>query len=472
MGWENPGSTRAAVLGLDLKHFRYAGSDTDALRRIRLVLAPGSLTAIVGSSGSGKSTLGLVLAGMLPRPGTDTLVARVTLAGQEIEFGPANTPRIDPGPWAHHIGLLPQEAAHYLSGIRETVAEELAFSLENAGTARPEMERRVSRIVQRFSLGHLLQRDPARLSGGQQRLVALAALAVNEPSIVVLDEPLAGLDAAAAARVVEFINQLRAAGTALVVLARSEDVLTERADEVLQLAQGQLYTVESLKRSNRGSGVAPRRDPLANQAKTVLDFTGVRLRYPGAEVPVVDGLDLRVRAGECVALSGANGTGKSTVLKAAAGLLKPNTGSIQRNAETGLLLQNPSDQLFERTVRREVGFGLPKRGRQSGLVDEVLGRLGLLAFAEVHPYELPASLRRLVALATVLVRDPMVLLLDEPTEALDEAGLRRLHEVIDSLLERGRSVLLSTHDQQFMRAVAHRVHRMEASPPGKHPAAR
>ena len=203
----------------------------------------------------------------------------------------------------------------------------------------------------------------------------------------------------------------------------------------------------------------------------LLEFSGVHLGYPGSAGPVVAGLDLQLRAGECVALAGPNGTGKTTVLKAAAGLMRPAAGRVAGNASSGgsvgLLLQNPVDQLFERTVRREVAFGLPKRGPQAARIPEVLASLGLADEAETHPYELPASARRLVALATVLVREPTVLLLDEPTEALDADGLARLHAAIGSVLDRGGAVLLATHDEAFMAATAHRVHRMEPAGPSR-----
>lgn len=159
-------------------------------------------------------------------------------------------------------------------------------------------------------------------------------------------------------------------------------------------------------------------------------------------------------------LAGANGTGKTTLLKAAAGLLKPIAGKLRVAADSGMLLQNPSDQLFERTVTREIAFGLPKKELQRARVPRILEQLGLASYAQTHPYELPASARRLVALATVLVREPRLLLLDEPTEALDSAGLQILNEVIDSVLERGGAVLFSSHDERFIARTAHRVHRM------------
>ncbi|WP_411732903.1 ABC transporter ATP-binding protein [Paeniglutamicibacter sp.] len=456
-----------AVLGLELERFRYSGAGGDTLGGINLSLAPGSLTVIVGDSGSGKSTLGAVLAGMLPRHDGDELEATLRLAGETIRHTIGTGPRIDPVGWARQVGMLPQDARHYLSGVRETVEEELALGLENIGVPRAQMRERIAALADRLGLHALLPRNPAKLSGGQERLVALAALALDAPGVLVLDEPLAGLDSAAAAHVAALVGRLRTGGAALVLLTRSLDQLAAGADRVLFLRGGSCHPADTAEAAGAmPKAPATHRIPRTDAA-VLLEFAGADLGYPGYADPVVAGLDLRVKAGECIALAGANGSGKTTVLKAAAGLLRPGAGRVWNRTSAGgavgLLLQNPSDQLFERTVRREVAFGLPRRGPERTRVPAVLASLGLDAHAETHPYELPASARRLVALATVLVREPQVLLLDEPTEALDADGLARLQAALGAVLDRGGAVLLATHDEAFMAATAHRVHRMEAA---------
>ncbi|KSU65985.1 ABC transporter ATP-binding protein [Arthrobacter sp. NIO-1057] len=447
----------AAVLGLSLRSFTYLDGQAPVLHNVEIEVFPGSLTVISGQSGSGKSTLGAILAGLLPRHGMDELVGTISVAETQIEFSKSVTPRVDVSQWAKHTGLLPQDAGHYLSGIRGTVAEELAFSLENAGVPREQMCQRVQELAHKLHLEHLLERNPQQLSGGQERLVALAALAMSEPDVLVLDEPLAGLDQQASAVVSTMITTLRAQGTALVVLSDSIRAWAHEADSLWSLEQGMLKALSSdeQEQQNRTTRETPRSVP--EDSRVLLSLNSVKLAYPGASHPAVQDLDLEVRAGQCIGLAGANGSGKTTLLKAIAGLLTPVAGRLESFGESGLLLQNSSDQLFERTVLREVTFGIPKRSPLQQRVPEVLAQLGLEAYAQTHPYELPASARRLVALATVLVRDPEILFLDEPTEALDEAGEAILQEVIRSVLERGGAVVLSTHDAEFMKSTAHRV---------------
>ena len=461
---ENTRTGNSVLLELNIKCFRYSGAELDSLQDIKMTLSPGSLTVIVGESGSGKSTLGEVLAGILPRQGADQCRGTINLAGQRIEYTDLESQRINVAGWAKHVGLLPQEAGHYLSRIRETVAEELVFSLENEGRSRDEMRQRIAGLSKHLNLDHLLEHDPAKLSGGQERLVALAALAISEPSVMVLDEPLAGLDSEATAAVTEMISQLRTGGIAMVVLSRTAKPWVDNADTLMKLAKGQLSKDSAEDHLRDSVSVPTQRRAIPGKAEVLLDFSGVQLGYEDAARPVLDGLDLQVRAGECVGLAGSNGSGKTTVLKAASGLLRPTAGELAVSAPTGMLLQNSSDQLFERTVMREVSFGLPKKGTQRLRVPEVLTRLGLQDFADTHPYELPASARRLAALATVLVREPQILLLDEPTEALDSEGMIRLQQVIESVLNRGGAVLLSTHDRDFMHSTTHRVHQMPGKP--------
>lgn len=448
------------VLGLDLHSYTYLDAQSSVLHDIHLEIQPGSLTVISGHSGSGKSTLGAALAGLLPRYDMDQLVGSVRVDGTNIEFSESSKPRVDIAQWSKHVGLLPQEAGHYLSGIRGTVSEELSFCLENQGMPREQMRQQNTTLAQRLRLEHLLERHPQQLSGGQERLVAMAALAISEPEVLVLDEPLAGLDKQATALVSEMINLLRAQGTALVVLADSAQFWAQEADALWSLEQGTLHRLSSVEQQHQVKAPTVERQQVSDDSRVLLNMSSVQLAYAGAARPAVQDLDLQVRAGQCLGLAGANGSGKTTVLKAMAGLLKPTAGTLETYGQTGLLLQNSSDQLFERTVLREVSFGIPKKSPLRKRVPDVLVQLGLDHHADTHPYELPASARRLVALATVLVREPQILLLDEPTEALDEAGEVILREVINSVLERGGAVVLSSHDEQFMQRTTDRVHVM------------
>lgn len=434
------------VVDLRLKSFRYAQAEKPLFRDLDLKLRPGTLTVIVGGSGSGKSTLGAVLAGILPRPGLDMMEATFVVEGQRIQHTADSSPRIDSSAWAQHIGFLPQDPGEYLSGIRETVKEELVFSLENRAVSREAMEERIKSVVEMFDIGHLLNRDPSKLSGGQERIAALAALVMDDPQVLVLDEPLAGLDAVAREAVLNAIDTLTAANKTVLLLCRDSGKLPMSADDVFCIRESTLVSSALPEESQEVDGAWPSQGDCSGQTgEVLLSFRNVSLGYGKKATPIVENFSFDLHAGECVALTGPNGSGKTTLLKAATGLIKPIGGSISRHGKVGLLLQNPNDQLFERTVRRDIGYGLPNDKDSLRRIDEVLERLTLTDLAEVHPYELPMSKRKLVALGTVLVHEPKILLMDEPEEPLDQRDGLVLREVIRTYTESGGTVLLTHH---------------------------
>lgn len=504
-----------SLLAAAIRGFTYHGDDAPALRDVDLTLRSGTLTAVLGGSGSGKTTLGKILAGWLRAGAAGSLRGGLALGGERLEFsGGDGDPRIDPAAWSGRVGYVPQDAATMLSTVRHTVAEELAFGLENRGVPRPEMLRRVALTAERTGLGGLLERNPERLSGGELRRLAVACAVIGEPEVLILDEPLASLDPAGAQGIARLVDDLRAAGTAVVVLGQAADGLARSAAHWLVLADGTAVVAgeprdipEQLLRDagvlagdaaggvrhpapvdpaaapvlelrDAGFGYAPGGAGPARSGPLLSRLRPARLRRERADdadiPPLLRGLDLAVRPGEIVAVTGPNGAGKSTLLRLANGLLQPRHGEVRvlgapiagvpagRVADSvSLLFQQPRDQLFERTVLREVGFGLRRLAGPDGDAPAralaALTAVGLAGAAAAHPAELPSSRQRLLALATVMARRPALLALDEPTVGLDRHGLVRLHAAVADAAGRGAGVLLVTHDAAYARAAAHRV---------------
>lgn len=489
------------VLAAGIHTFTFHGATSPALREIRLSVMPGTLTAVLGGAGSGKTTLAKVLAGWL-RPGqAGRLTGTLQLGEARLEFrGGDDDPRIDPAAWSQRVAYVPQDAAAMLSSVRSTVAEELAFGLENRGMPRGDMHTEVARTAALTGLAALLGQDPATLSGGELRRLAVGCAVITRPEVLVLDEPLASLDAAGAAQLLELLRGLLDAGTAVVLLSQVADGLARTAAHWIILDCGtvtasgppaSLTGGVSLEASNvvlpGWPGPAARYAvrcqpaPAATGASAVLELTGVRFGYRPAEVPVLQGVDLTVAPGEIVAITGPNGSGKSTLLRHFNGLLRPGAGDVRvcgasiagRPAGTisgavGLLFQHPRDQLFERTVLREVQFGLPgrqgirSRDAAQAAARKALAAVGLADRVAEHPAELPSSQQRLLALATVLARGPALLVLDEPTAGLDRRGLRVLDAAVSDAAARGAGVVLVTHQMAYARYAAHRVLELRA----------
>ena len=196
-----------------------------------------------------------------------------------------------------------------------------------------------------------------------------------------------------------------------------------------------------------------------------ISVEGLVHRYPGG-VEAVRGVSLAIEPGEAVAVLGQNGSGKTTLVKHLDGLLRPDAGrvlldgaptddrSVAELARTvGFVFQNPDDQLFERSVEREVAFGPRNLGVAPGdiaaLVTRSLAAVGLASERTTNPYDLDLSRRKLVALAGILAMDPAVLVLDEPTTGQDADGVERIGAIIEAFRGAGRSVVAVTHDMEF-----------------------
>ncbi|TDT78285.1 energy-coupling factor transport system ATP-binding protein [Arthrobacter sp. AG258] len=495
------------VLAAGIRSFTFHDDETAALRDVTVSFTAGSFTAILGASGSGKSTLGRLMAAWLPPGGHGALAGFLELSGSRLEFdGGPDDPRIDPAQWGRHVGFVPQDAATVLSTVRSTVAEELAFGLENSGMERTAMQAAVGRTAALLGLHDQLEQDPARLSGGQLRRLAIGCAIITGPPVLVMDEPFASLDAAGADGLAAVVRDLLARGTAVVILSQAIDPLLLEAGTWVVLSGGTVTASGPPAAMGAGSGVVPpaiRRPaaaaaavagprPVVPQTGTpALELRGVDFAYPGGPgagrwrrrivqaghpggvAPVLRGVELAVHPGEIVAVTGPNGAGKSTLLRHFNGLLRPSAGSVQVRganisgapvgrtaASVGLLFQQPRDQLFERSALREVGFGLDRLvgpAQAARRAAAALESVGLAGAAREHPAELPASAQRLLALATVLARKPAVLALDEPTVALDGDGLALLDAAVRRAAAEGAAVVLVTHDLGYARSAAHRL---------------
>lgn len=503
-------ATARVALRARIGEFTFHGGTAPALRGVGLEIVPGSLTAVLGGSGSGKSTLGRLLAGWLRGNHSGTFRGSLELDGTRLDFrGSADDPRINPAEWSRRVAFVPQEAAAMLSTVRSTVAEELAFGLENRSVPRQDMLQAVERAAAGTGLSGLLHRDPATLSGGELRRLALGCAVITEPHVLVLDEPLASLDRAGAARIAELIRSLVAGGTAVVVLGQEVDGLARQArhwtvlDGGTATASGTPAHVMGSPELDAsgvrlpGSAVSARpaaargRAPRGGNGSAVLELQGVVFSYsaapprrgrprpgPAPGHAVLRNLDLSLRPGEVLAITGPNGCGKSTLLRLFNGLLRPSAGEVRvcgtsiayvpvgrAAASVGLLFQHPRDQLFERTALREVRFGLRRlHGAEAATVRAraALDEVGLSVAASVHPADLPASQQRLLALASVLAREPAVLALDEPTIGLDRPGVERLDHAVRQAAARGIGVVFVTHDAVYARAKAHRILEFDA----------
>jgi energy-coupling factor transport system ATP-binding protein len=507
------------ILRVEGLTFRYPTRRRPALQGVSFAVEPGETLLVLGPSGSGKSTLALALNGLIPQAIAGDFAGRVTVAGLETRTAPLSR-------LTQRVGLVFQDPEAQFCLL--TVADEVAFGLENLAVPPAEMDARIDRALQQVGLLAYRQARLDRLSGGQKQRLALACVLAMEPEILVFDEPTAHLDPAGALALFADLARLKATGRTLVIIEHRLDALMPLVDRVLVLsptgqvlAWGEPRAVfrdhwSTLQRlglwlpqvSALGAALAERGRPLTPFPLTVAEaeaalapllrarpvsptdgparppasrpagepvITVRRLTYayPGG-APVLSALDLTVRAGDFLAIVGANGAGKSTLARLMAGLLVPPPGTVflggddlarlaprQIARRVGYVFQNPEHQFLTATVFDEVAFGLRQLRLPRAEVERrtwaLLERLGLAPLARAHPFALSQGEKRRLSVATALVLEPEVLILDEPTFGQDYGQSERLLGELQALNQQGRTVVVITHDMGIVAAYARRV---------------
>jgi energy-coupling factor transport system ATP-binding protein len=422
----------------------FEGSARPALDCVSLHVRQGSWTAIVGANGSGKTTLLTALAGLIPlRSGS---LARKST----------------------RTALLQQDADNQL--VATTVRHELALSIP-IDVAHAARRARIEEVIARFDLAHLLERNPHRLSGGEKQRLACATVWLEEPDVLLLDEPLAFLDQEARERVLAFVREAHARGAAVVWATPGEDA--EFAREVVFLTDGRVA-------ADGGASPArvevPGRDARRAPGRRTSAGTAVALKIEGASFShdgriILQSIDLEVEKGECVGVVGRNSAGKSTLLTLAGGALPPASGRVSRGSASkgGVLYvpQSPERMFFAETVREEIAFGVKHlpgyrgvdRGRIDTIVDESLRAVEFdpAWAAGCSPFELSFGEMRRVAFAIAHALAPELLLLDEPASCLDRAGRAVLARLVNARLDAGAAVVVASHDLSHLEGLCDRV---------------
>ncbi len=496
-GHETGGADAAAATFEDVA-YAYPDRDEPALRGVDWAIGEGEFVAVAGASGSGKSTLLRCLNGLVPHFSGGRFGGRVLVGGHDTRrYGPRVLSRL--------VGIVFQDPEAQLVTTR--VDDELAFGMEQLGVPPLTMRKRVEEVLDLLGIAALRERDVATLSGGERQRVAVAAALALQPGLLALDEPTSQLDPWGAEEVLTALTRLNEDLGLTVVLAEHRlervvghadrlRVLTGTGAPPLDgpprpvLAAMDPALVPPLVALGRRLGwhplplsikegraevrrdarvpISPPPDPAPPSGPPSVRFQAVTAGY--GRSAVLRGLDLEARPGELVALMGRNGAGKTTLLRLAMGLHRPSAGRIAvlgRDAarlhpaelaqDVGYVPQNPTALLFAETLRDELAFTLKHHAGRGRDPEALLATLGLAQAAGRNPRDLSGGERERAALAAVLVGDPRVLLLDEPTRGMDAARKRALGDLLVRLREEGVTILLATHDVELVAAVATRV---------------
>ncbi|MEZ7639003.1 ABC transporter ATP-binding protein [Streptococcus parasanguinis] len=491
---------KEAMIELKDFSFQYKAQSEPTLKNLNLTIYKGEKVLIVGPSGSGKSTIGQCLNGIIPNIYKGTSSGQFLIQGKEA-FDLSIYEK------SHLVSTVLQDTDGQFIGL--SVAEDLAFALENDMVELGTMKERVQSWAERLDLMKLLDHRPQDLSGGQKQRVSLAGVLIDESPILLFDEPLANLDPKSGQDIIDLIDQIHEeqGTTTIIIEHRLEDVLYRPVDRVILINQGQvlfngrpdellrttllaengireplyLTTLRQLGQDINQLEHLDRLDDIqlddvncvipeatftkTGEAKELLKLEQISFAYQENH-PILKNISLTIPKGQRLAIVGKNGAGKSTLAKAICGFITTEgqytsrgedikQESVKERAErVGYVLQNPNQMISTNMIFDEVALGLRLRGISEEDIKErvyqALKTCGLYEFRKWPISALSYGQKKRVTIASILVLGPEILVLDEPTAGQDQRNYTEIMEFLDSLQEKGHTIVMITHDMQLM----------------------
>lgn len=480
--------------------FQYDAQAEATLKDISFDIVKGEKVLILGPSGSGKSTLAQCLNGIIPNIHKGQAQGQVRIAGQNI-FKQSIYDK------SQLVSTVLQDPDGQFIGL--TVAEDLAFALENDCANQSEMKDKVALWAERLDLTSLLNHRPQDLSGGQKQRVSLAGVLIDESPILLFDEPLANLDPKSGQETIDLIDKIHkeVGATTIIIEHRLEDVLYRPVDRILLVNDGTLLfngspdellsstlllengireplyvtvlrqlgfdtrdaqNLSQLDALDLSDLVLPDRvlkDQRDSSSDSILKVEGLSVSY-GDNPAIIEDMSFSLKKGERLAIVGKNGAGKSTLAKALCGFV-PSQGKLtykgqdisqdsiaERSERIGFVLQNPNQMISQTMIFDEVALGLRLRGIEETEVEErvheVLKTCGLYSFRKWPISALSFGQKKRVTIASILVLKPEIIILDEPTAGQDYKTYTDIMNFLDSLQKQGHTIVMITHDMQLM----------------------
>ncbi len=487
--------------------FKYRAQSEPTLKNINLKIYPGEKILIAGQSGSGKSTLAHCLNALIPCSFGGDMSGTLRVDGQNpSELGVFGMSKI--------VGTVLQDTDGQFIAL--TVAEDIAFALENENMPQKDMFDKVSEVAEKLELTNFLGNAPGALSGGQKQRVSLGGVMACDVKVLLFDEPLANLDPATGKRTIALIDELSKRNdiTIIIIEHRLEDVLYRDIDRVILMGDGQIVAdmhpdkmlstgvlsengireplyISALKAAGahidpkdypqhiETLNVAPYKDDVqkwfhstekANEntnRDVLLSVSHLKYSYDNSR-QVIDDVSFDIKRGEMVSLVGKNGAGKSTLASVICGFYKPQSGTISFNGEDignlsikergekiGFCMQSPNQMISKPMIFDEVALGLSVRGvpeeKIKEKVYEILKICGLYPFRNWPVSALSFGQKKRVSIASILVLDPELLILDEPTAGQDYQHYTEIMEFLRDIREKlPVTIMMITHDMHLM----------------------
>ena len=484
--------------------FSYPEEKTRQLKNVNLAIKQGEFITICGESSSGKSTLLRHLKPALTPHGVRK--GEILFNGEKIE-------EIDLRTQTSKIGYVLQNPENGI--VTDRVYHELAFGLESLGYDNNTIRLRVAEMATFFGISDWFMKKVTDLSGGQKQLLNLASIMTMQPDVLVLDEPTAQLDPLAATEFLDTIKKINLdIGTTIIISEHRLGELFPMSDRVLVMDEGQVIIDAPPAQASRmilesghimskalpsymnvfaaieGESAKTKTYPLSikksrewlsqktenkhikypkiiseksagDKSEVIMQLTDVWFKYDRNEKDIIKDLSIQIKKGEFHSIVGGNGTGKTTMLSLLGGLNKPYRGKMDLSSDMAFLPQDPQALFVEMTVERDIFEMLKSIEKDKKMREEkgkyIIEMLDLEEILKRHPYDLSGGEQQKLAMAKVLLLNPKILLLDEPTKALDSHFKIKLGSILRDLVEKGTTIVMVSHDIEFCAHYSDRV---------------
>lgn len=457
--------------------YYYPGDNNCVLKDISFKVNEGEILGIIGPSGCGKSTLMLALSGLIPHSIKGDMHGKVFINGKDVG-------KMIMSELSQSIQILFQSPESQLFALN--VEDEVTFGLENLNVPWSKIEQKLDYVLKLLDIENIRHRSIEELSSGQKQRVALASILSMEPKILLFDEPTANLDPASIENFKKIINQLKKKHT-IVIIEHNVELIRDITDRIILINEGKLIgegkpkdVFKSEKYKNimlQPHDVSKLIDKLQKisdktKNKPILQIKHLNFSYSNKARALSD-IDLDIGKGDFIGIVGLNGSGKSTLALNIIGLLHGKGQIIldgkdisskdvyERTKRIGYVFQNPNYQLFEENLDDEISFGPKNIGLSENEVKErvekALHVTNLVSFRACDPHALSVGQKRRVSIASILVMEPKIIIVDEPDTGLDHKSAKRLMDYVKRLNESGKTIILISHSVELVAEYCNRI---------------
>ena len=459
--------------------YRYEGMSEDCLCNISLTIRSGEFIVLAGKSGCGKTTMTRLINGLVPHFYQGALEGKITL-------GDCDLADLQSFEISRQVGSVFQDPRSQFFTTNST--DELAFGCENLSTPSERIQENVKNAFNKLQMAKLKNRSLFNLSSGEKQKIALASSYAMQPEIYVLDEPSANLDKISTLALKDLLRRLKEQGKTVIISEHRLSFLMSLADRTLyieggrirydwtpqdirQLGEAEMFALglRSLDMAYLPAKLAKKSFPSANGEPKILEVKRLTVTLGG--VKVLKDISFSVGKGEIIGITGKNGAGKTTLARTLSGICRESDGEIwingkktRRKARIGyfsFVMQDADYQLFTESVEDEIRFGNAKLPDLDHKMEDALVSLDLNEDRERHPLSLSGGQKQRVTIAASAVSAAPLIIFDEPTSGLDGEHMRKVGAMLHGLAEKGKTILIISHDAEFLLDACNRVFNIE-----------